>query len=426
MRESYNFKDKSFAVYGLGVTGDSVVEFLKKKRAYKIHAWDDYLIKSNLYLKNRFINSLNTVDYIVMSPGINILKSKFKKILLKNNKKIITDLDLFFLQNKPKKSIVITGTNGKSTTCSLIHHVLKKNGIKNKLVGNIGKPILDVKYKKNEIYVIEASSFQLEYSKFIKPYCAAILNISQDHLDWHGSKKKYIRSKIKIFNNQTKHDIAFLNDLNLKQLYKKNNFLGKLNYIKNNLIKITDNQNQHLKLEANKNNVKFAYYITKIFNVDKKAFLKSLESFKGLAHRYEVFYKKNNKVFVNDSKATTFMSTSYALKSSKNIFWILGGLPKLRDKFQFSEFKKNIIKAYIIGKYRNHFKKYLKGKINFELYRDLKSAINSIFKEIRRIERKKITILFSPAAASYDHYKNFEDRGNTFKKLTINYAKRYF
>ena len=124
-----------------------------------------------------------------MSPGINILKSKFKKILLKNNKKIITDLDLFFLQNKPKKSIVITGTNGKSTTCSLIHHVLKKNGIKNKLVGNIGKPILDVKYKKNEIYVIEASSFQLEYSKFIKPYCAAILNISQDHLDWHGSKK---------------------------------------------------------------------------------------------------------------------------------------------------------------------------------------------------------------------------------------------
>ena len=218
MRESLNFKDKSFAVYGLGITGDSVFNFLRKNGAYKIYAWDDYLIKSNLYLKNRFIRGLNYVDYIVMSPGINILKSKFKKTLLKKKKKIITDLDLFFLKNKVEKSIVITGTNGKSTTCSLIHHIFKKNGIKNKLVGNIGKPILDVKFIKKEIYIIEASSFQLEYSKFIKPYCAAILNISQDHLDWHGSKKKYIKSKYKIFNNQTKQDIAFLNNLKLKKL----------------------------------------------------------------------------------------------------------------------------------------------------------------------------------------------------------------
>jgi len=105
MRESFNFKDKSFAVYGLGITGNSVVNFLSKNGAYKIHAWDDYLIKSNLYLKNRFITGLNTVDYIVMSPGINILKSKFKKILLKNKKKIITDLDLFFLKIKFKNQL---------------------------------------------------------------------------------------------------------------------------------------------------------------------------------------------------------------------------------------------------------------------------------------------------------------------------------
>ena len=125
------------------------------------------------------------VDYIVISPGINLYRSKFKKLLLKNKKKIITDLDLFFLKNNVKKSIMITGTNGKSTTCSLIHHILKKNKIKNKLAGNIGKPILSVKFTENEIYIIEASSFQLEYSKFIRPYCAAILNITQDHLDWH-------------------------------------------------------------------------------------------------------------------------------------------------------------------------------------------------------------------------------------------------
>ena len=422
MRESFNFKDKSFAVYGLGVTGDSVFNFLSKNGAYKIYAWDDYLIKSNLYLKNRFITGLNTVDYIVMSPGINILKSKFKKILLKNKKKIITDLDLFFLKNKVQKSIVITGTNGKSTTCSLIHHILKKNRIKNKLVGNIGKPVLDEKFKKKEIYIIEASSFQLEYSKFIKPYCAAILNISHDHLDWHGSKKQYLKSKFKIFNNQTKKDMAFLNNLSLKKLYKKNNFLGKLKYIKNNSIKISDSQNPYLQLEANKNNVQFAYFISKIFNVNKKAFLKSLKSFKGLAHRHEIFLKFDNCTFINDSKATTFESTKYALRSNDNILWITGGLPKKNDKINIDEFKKKIIKVFIIGKHTKFFVKHINKKIKFEIAYNLRTAVNKVFKFLKN--KKRLTILFSPASASYDQFRNFAERGEEFKKLVKYNAKR--
>ena len=422
MRESFNFKDKSFAVYGLGITGDSVVNFLSKNGAYKIHAWDDYLIKSNLNLKNRFITGLNTVDYIVMSPGINILKSKFKKTLLKNKKKIITDLDLFFLKNKVQKSIVITGTNGKSTTCSLIHHILKKNRIKNKLVGNIGKPVLDEKFKKKDIYIIEASSFQLEYSKFIKPYCAAILNISQDHLDWHGSKRKYLKSKFKIFNNQTKKDLAFLNNLSLKKLYKKNNFLGKLKYIKNNSIKISDSQNPYLQLEANKNNVQFAYFISKIFNVNKKAFLKSLKSFKGLAHRHEIFLKFDNYTFINDSKATSFESTKYALKSNNNILWITGGLPKKNDKINIDEFKKKIIKAFIIGKHTKFFVKHINKKIKFEISYNLQTAVNKVFKFLKN--KKRLTILFSPASASYDQFKNFVERGEKFKSLVKYYAKK--
>ena len=179
---------------------------------------------------------------------------------------------MFFLKYRVKKSVIVTGTNGKSTTCSLIHHVLKKNRIKNKIAGNIGRPILDLKFIKNEIYIIEASSFQLEYSKFIKPYCAAILNISQDHLEWHGSKKKYVMSKIKIFNNQTKNNIALLNDPNLKKIYRRNKFSGKLIFIKNNPIKFKDIQNRYLQLGANTNNVKFAYFITKLFKISKNNF----------------------------------------------------------------------------------------------------------------------------------------------------------
>ena len=339
MQRTFNFKDKSFAVYGLGITGKSVVKFLKKNKVNEILAWDDRLIENNKKL-DRFRVNLNVVDYIIVSPGINIKKSRFKKLLLKNKKKIITDLDLFFLKNNVKKSIVITGTNGKSTTCSLVHHVLKKSKIKTKLAGNIGKPILDLKFIKNEIYVIEASSFQLEYSKFIKPYCAVILNISKDHLDWHGSRIKYIMSKIKIFNNQTKKDIAFLSDKRLEKIYNKKRFLGKLRIIRKNPINVKNIQNRYLQLDTNFNNIKFAFFISKLFGIKKKFFLSSLKSFKGLPHRHEIFLKLGNHTFINDSKATSFESTKFALKSNKNIIWITGGQPKQNDKFEIDQFKK--------------------------------------------------------------------------------------
>ena len=117
------------------------------------------------------------------------------------------------------------------------HFLKKNNNIQSKLAGNIGHPILNLKFLHNVIYIIEASSFQLEYSKFIKPHCAAILNISKDHLDWHGSIKQYTNSKIKIFNNQVKNDVAFLNDLKLKKLFlSKDDFHAKLKFIKKILL----------------------------------------------------------------------------------------------------------------------------------------------------------------------------------------------
>ena len=423
MRKLFNFNGKSFAVYGLGLTGNSVVNFLKKNKVNKIFTWDDNLSKHKLKQKKNFSSKLNTVNYIILSPGINIFKSKFKKLLLKNKKKIITDLDLFFLKNNVKKSIMITGTNGKSTTCSLINHILKKNKIKNRLVGNIGKPILDLEFEKNCVYVIEASSFQLEYSNFIKPYCAAILNISKDHLDWHGTKKKYIMSKIKIFNNQTKNDIAFLNDINLKKIYKKSNFQGKLKFINKETLKLEKLQNRYLQLEANSDNVTFAYFITKLFQINKQNFLKSLTSFNGLPHRHEIFLKLGKSTFINDSKATSFESTKYALKSNNDIVWILGGQPKKNDKIMINQFKKKIIKAYIIGEHKKFFIKQFNNKIKYEIAENLKEVVNKIFKSYRN--EKKITFLFSPASASYDQFKNFVERGEKFKNLVKYYAKKF-
>ena len=194
MNSIKNLRELSFLVYGLGLTGRSVVNFFKKNKIKSFQVWDDK--NKTLYLNNRSKNLNKTfeeVNYIILSPGINLKKTKNE--LIKYKKKIITDLDLIFLTKNFYKSIVVTGTNGKSTTCKIINHMLKKNKFKTLLGGNIGRPLLNCKIEKKSFLVIEASSFQLAYSKFIKPDYALLLNITNDHLDWHGSMKNYVNSK---------------------------------------------------------------------------------------------------------------------------------------------------------------------------------------------------------------------------------------
>jgi len=232
MKTLKSIKDNSYAIYGLGLSGVSTFKFLKKKGVKKIYTWDDNKHKTNKKKFNLFKKILDKVDYIVISPGINIQHSKFQLKLLRNKKKIITDLDLFYMQKIPIKSIVITGTNGKSTVSKLIQHIFKTSGLDAQLGGNIGKPVLDLKIKKKSIIVIEASSFQLSYTKFIKPNFAIILNITSDHLDWHNTIANYRKSKLNIFSNQDINDIALLNDKKLIKIFYRNNYSSKLKIIK--------------------------------------------------------------------------------------------------------------------------------------------------------------------------------------------------
>ena len=148
MKINKPIKKNSFAIYGLGLSGLSTLKFLKKNKVKKIYTWDDKKKLKNSENLNSFLHVLNVVDYIVISPGINIKKTKFKSVLIKNKKKIITDIDLFYMSKLPIKSIMVTGTNGKSTTCKLLQHILKTNKMDAQLGGNIGKPILDIKIKK--------------------------------------------------------------------------------------------------------------------------------------------------------------------------------------------------------------------------------------------------------------------------------------
>ena len=424
MHSTFKLKEQSFLVYGLGLSGRSVIKFFEKNKIKNYKVWDDE--RKKLFKKKRaksLEETLIRVDYIVLSPGISLLK---KKNLNRFKKKIITDIDILYLTNKNFKSVVVTGTNGKSTTCKLIGHILNKNKFRTSVGGNIGKPILNLNIKKKSYVVIEASSFQLEHSKFIRPDYALLLNITNDHLDWHGNVRNYTNSKLKIFLSQKKNQYALLNG-KLKKLFKKKKFISKLIIPKEkNYIKIKNKiNNYYLKLGINDENMIFAYTLSKLFKISEKSFIAATNSFVGLSHRYEVFLKKKNIIFINDSKATSFESTKFALSNSKNVYWILGGLPKKNDKFYLSKIKKNIIKCYLIGKDINFFRKQVKNKLNFSINKNLKKALKEIFKDIKFSRKKNNTILLSPAAASYDQFINFEKRGEEFKKLSKIYARKF-
>ena len=227
MSELLNLKKSSFLVYGLGSTGRSVIQYFKKNKIFNYFVWDDNIKLRKSYKTKNSVSDLSRtfkeVDFIVLSPGISLKKTKYKKNLIKYKKKIITDIDLLYLSNKKFKSVVVTGSNGKSTTCKIITHLLKKNKFFTKFGGNIGTPVLTLKNRKNIFFVIEASSFQLSHSKFIRPNYAILLNITNDHLDWHGSMQEYIKAKFKIFNLQGKKDFALINN-QFKSAFKKKNF----------------------------------------------------------------------------------------------------------------------------------------------------------------------------------------------------------
>ena len=415
-------KELSFLVYGLGLTGRSVAKFLIKNQIKNLNVWDD---KEKNFLKNyrpkNLTQILHQVDFIVLSPGISLLKNKNLK---KFKKKIITDIDLFYLTRNRPKSIVVTGTNGKSTTCKLLEHLLKKNRYKIFLGGNIGTPILNFKYQKKNFAIIEASSFQLSHSKFICPNYAIFLNLSNDHLDWHGSKKNYLNSKLKIFNLQNKEHFAIINK-NLKNIFRKKKFESKLilprekDYAK---VKFKI-KNEYLTSNINNENMSFVYTFSKLMGMKDKDFINSMKSFKGLSHRFEIFLTRNNVTFINDSKATSFKATEQALTSLKNIYWILGGLPKKGDRINLSKCKKNITKCYLIGKNINFFKNQIKKKLVYSITKNLKNSVIKILKDCRLEKNTNKYVLLSPAAASFDQFSNFEKRGEEFKRLCNRYAK---
>jgi len=410
-------KNKKILIYGYGKSGQASFKYLKKNNKISVYDDNKKIKKFSISFKKIRISEFN---YIVLSPGIDINKCKLKNYIKKNKRKIITDLDIFHLNNPKNLKITITGTNGKSTTAKLLFKILKDQNKDVKLIGNIGIPVLSRnKINHSTIFVIEASSYQIDYSQYFKTDYAFILNIRPDHLERHKSIQNYASAKFKLILNQNKNFYAFVeNNKYLNQQIKKHQ-------IKSKIIKIKTNYNKIKKLISNSyfdniNNIKnlsFILEFAKFYKLNKSKLFNTVNRFKGLDFRQQIIYKNNFVTIINDSKSTSFSSSVNLLKSYKNIFWILGGLAKKGDKLELSpKYYKNI-KGYIFGKDKNFFEKKLNNKIKSATYKNLENILKKIIQEIKLKKNNHSYILFSPSAASFDKFKNFEDRGNYFNYL---------
>ena len=421
--------NKKFLIYGFGKSGYATYRFLKKKNECKII--DDYNKNIPPKYKYKLINykqlKKNNFDYIVLSPGIDINNCKLSKYLKKNRSKIITELDIFYLSYPNIKKITITGTNGKSTTSKLLHDVLKEHRKDVRLAGNIGRPtLLETNLKSSTFFIIEASSYQLEYSKFFKSEYAIILNLSPDHLERHGNFKNYIKAKFKIIKSQSKNNYAFIEKKNylLNSLIKKNKVKSKIfrvNYEKyKKYYKLI--ANDYFKNISNLKNLSFVFAISKNLKLNFKKIINVANKFKQLDFRQQIVYQSKTLTIINDSKSTSFSSTIPLLEYYKNIYWILGGIAKKGDKLNLKKENFIKIKAFIYGKDRFFFSKILSNKIKYKVSKNLSNSLSHVFKNFKKEEEK--IILFSPSAASFDQFKNFEHRGEHFNKIIQKYLKK--
>ena len=412
------FLKKKILIYGLGKSGISSFRFLRNKA--DIYLFDD--------LKNTHPKQISKLkllkikfDIIIISPGINIFNCKLSKFLKLNKKKIYTDLDVFFTFFK-NKCITITGTNGKSTTAKILYEVLKDQKKDVRLIGNIGNPPLnEKKISKNTIFVIEASSYQLDYSQLFSSKYSIILNIKPDHLERHKTLQNYVDAKFKLLDSQSKSCLAFVksDDVLISRKLKTKKFNCKIVKVntKKNYNDFLEIKNKYFLTESNRENLSFIIELAKKLKLKNYLLQKTIKNFKGLKYRQQIILQKKNLTIINDSKSTSFSSSVGMFKKDSNILWLLGGIYKKGDKLELKKKDLSNVTAFIYGENKNFFNKQLRSKVKFKNYKNLQDAVKNVFSIIKKKRSVKYTILFSPCAASFDRFKNFEERGLYFNRL---------
>ncbi|NLY46439.1 MAG: UDP-N-acetylmuramoyl-L-alanine--D-glutamate ligase [Tissierella sp.] len=444
--------NKNILVIGLGISGISTIKALDRLGAIiwvtdtktEEELKDVFTALENIPIIKRLGVSnfnLKQIDLIVKSPGvpphIPIIQNAISEGI-----EVITDIELSYRLKISNNFIGITGTNGKTTTTTLVGEVFKAAGLSTHVVGNIGTGILGelVCSNKEDIFVIEASSFQLEHTKYFKPRVSLVLNLAPDHIDWHGSYENYINSKKKIFLNQENKDFTVLNyDDPILRTFKDeiksniiwfstNEKLDKGIYIDEEYIIINNGveavnfmsyKDINILGRHNLENVLGCIGICIAMGIDLNLQKSVISNFKGVEHRLEFVDKKNEIKFYNDSKGTNPEASIKAIEAIPSpIILIAGGYDKSSSFDEFIISFKDKVKAMILLGETKYKIKEAADKNNFKAYyivETLEEAVELAYS----LGDKGDHILLSPACASWGMFNNFEERGKAFKEAVF-------
>ena len=377
----------------------------------------------------------NTFDYVIKNPGIiNTHPCIIKANIL--NIPVINEVELGYHFIKDKATIIgITGSNGKTTTTTMIYEIMKKAGLPVILAGNIGYPLCQVvkDVKKGDIIVMEVSDHQLYNVIDFKTNISVLTYLSEVHLDFHGNYENYKNVKKKIFNHHTRDDIAIINIGN-------KDVVGLTKDINSSIITFSSKSNADLCLKDeyicyhneiilnindikikgihNYENIMCMLAVCKLFNIDDNIIREYLKKFKGVEHRIEYVNNIKGRLFYNDSKATNTDSTIVALKSfNNNIILLLGGLDRGHSFDPLNPYLKNVTHIYCYGETKKRIYEWAnKENVDCEMFNTLKEATLKAYE----VSKESDVILLSPSCASWDQYKCMEDRGNEFKNIVNN------
>jgi UDP-N-acetylmuramoylalanine--D-glutamate ligase len=423
------FAGKHYAVYGLARSGLATAEALLASGA-RVTAWDakeEARAKApeGTELANLDEADLTQFDSLVVTPGLPLNRHPIAQRAREAGVEIIGDIELFARARPelpPHKVVGITGTNGKSTTTALIHHILKTAGVPTTMGGNIGLPILaQDPLPEGGVYVLELSSYQIDLTQSLDCDVAVLLNITPDHLDRYESFGAYAASKARLFEMQLRGEwddrVIVVEDPETKKVASD---VEAIQISQDGLqAEFSDGrlgaQQDWPALQGphNASNAYAAIVVSRLLRIKPSKVGEALRTYPGLPHRMERIREKDGVLFVNDSKATNATATAPALAAFPSIRWILGGQAKTDNLDECAPHFAHVAKAYTIGEAGELFARLLGPHMPVSNCETLENALDQAAKDSQPGD----TVLLSPACASFDQFKDFEQRGDRFRDL---------
>ena len=415
------FAGKHYAVLGLARSGLATVEALLASGA-KVTAWDDKedarsRAPAGVELEDFVGGDLSTFVSIVVTPGLPLNRHPISGLAKEAGVEIIGDIELFARARPelpPHRVVGVTGTNGKSTTTALIHHILQAAGVPAEMGGNIGMPILaQHPLPEGGVYVLELSSYQIDLTQSLDCDVAVLLNITPDHLDRYESFEAYAASKRRLFEMQTIGHASIVTGRDAQsEKIRHSRESGNLDALSlDPRFRGEDGVGAALKGPHNEQNVVAAVAVCRALGLSDEKIKAGLRTYPGLPHRMERVAEKDGVLFVNDSKATNPTATAPALAAFDKIRWILGGQAKTDNLDECAPHFGHVVKAYTIGEAGEMFASLLSEHMDVAECVTLDEAVRAAASEAEVGD----TVLLSPACASFDQFRDFEARGDAFR-----------